>query len=124
MKFHENSQLETICDEAFSQSSIEIIVIPQKVASIGNDIFSDCRKLKRVAFTKNSQLNTIGDNVFSNTKIESLCLPSQVSNIGNDAFYNCDHLQIIEFSEKLDKNSVFDLNLNDCQDAIIMIHNR
>ena len=70
---------------------IEKIVIPNRVTSIGNRAFYDCRSLNSITFSNN--LTTIGASAFYGcTALNSVTIPSGVTNIGGSAFYGCFNL--------------------------------
>ena len=57
--------MKTIGEDAFYETAITSIEIPNTVTNIGNDAFSHCENLKTVKFQANSQLKTIGDYAFA-----------------------------------------------------------
>lgn len=59
VEFLENSNLQTICENAFSYSSFEAISIQSSVSCICQNAFSICRKLKKVGIPKDSNLKSI-----------------------------------------------------------------
>ncbi|XMB72031.1 leucine-rich repeat protein [Mycoplasmatota bacterium WC30] len=81
-----------IGDNAFSNSSIESIVIPANVTRIGNGAFFFSRDLISVTFREGSQLEVIEDNGFYFTHIRSIVLPDTVTSIGVRAFADCRYL--------------------------------
>lgn len=51
--------VETVCDEAFANSSIKEIVFPKNVTSIGSRVFMNCKELVSAIF---ENANTVLDN--------------------------------------------------------------
>ena len=116
LKFEENSNLETIGNEAFSScngftgeliipNSVTSIgneafsscngftgelVIPNSVTSIGNEAFSSCNGFTKLKFEDDSNLETIGNYAFWQMNFaDSLVLPASLKSIGSSAFqYN------------------------------------
>lgn len=67
---------------------------------IGNDTFTDSKKLKKVSF---GNLELIGDRAFKNcTSIEKIIFPKSMKNISEDAFYGCTNLKEVEFLGELE----------------------
>ena len=92
LTFEDNSQLETIGNNAFGSCNFTgELVIPNSVTSIGNDAFGNCNNFTSLSFEDNSQLETIGNSVFSSCYgfTGDLVIPSSVTSIGDNAFYNC-----------------------------------
>lgn len=77
----------------FAKTSIETIVIPSSVSTIGIKAFYNCDNLKKIEFSKNSQISQIDNFAFSsNVKLESIKFNSSAvgcsCNIGKGAFFN------------------------------------
>ena len=95
-------------DKNFSWSNLEILDIigerrsssvnlsPDKTYKcIGNDVFSDAKKLKEISFGK---IELIGDRAFKNcTSITKLVFPETMKSISEDAFSGCINLKEVEF---------------------------
>ena len=101
IEFSQDSELDSIGKEAFTNSSIESIAIPSQVKEIKESTFYECNNLKTVKFTENSQLSLIENHSFASTAIEKVSLPIQINEIGEFSFYSCKNLKEI----KMDKNS-------------------
>lgn len=99
IEFSEDSELNSIGEKAFFQSSISKISIPNHVLQIEDQAFSCCRNLKTVTFSKKSELEIIGKNSFLFTSIEKVSIPSHVKQIGQQAFSRCKNLETIEIPE-------------------------
>ena len=77
--FAENSQLNTIGDDAFYFCGrLTTIAIPASVTTIGNNAFIQCRTLERVTFADHSK----------------------ITNIHDDSFAQCDNLTTVEISKE------------------------
>ncbi|KAK8843557.1 hypothetical protein M9Y10_024614 [Tritrichomonas musculus] len=97
--FSEDSQLESIENDAFSDSSIESIIIPKGVVNIGECAFMNCSNLKNVYFSKHSKLRVFRKSSFLFSSIEYICIPSHVMKIEKHAFSGCRNLKKIEFEK-------------------------
>lgn len=64
--FPENSKLQIICQNAFSRSNINKIIIPSSVTEIENWAFDQCEKLKTIEISEDSQIRSIGERSFRN----------------------------------------------------------
>ena len=81
----------SIGDEAFNFSSIESIVIPEGVKSIGISAFEDCHSLKRVDIS--SSVTSIGFRAFCECDmLESIKIPDGVKEISRETFLSCSSL--------------------------------
>ena len=78
-----------IGDSAFYKSdSLEAIVIPDGVLTIGNHAFEMCLRLIDVTLGEN--IRFIGDNAFyKNDSLEAIIIPGEVMVIGDHAFEMC-----------------------------------
>lgn len=78
--------------------SIESIVIPASVKTIGNLAFNGCINVQTLTFADNSELTSIGNSAFNNLRnITSVSMPSTVATIGSNAFNGCAKLLSMEF---------------------------
>ncbi len=91
-----------IGDNAFEDSNLTSITIPNTITHIGNRAFSNISSsyydsdLKTIIFEENSRLTYIGDEVFYGCdSLTNITIPDSVTSIGNSAFYNCDSLTSI-----------------------------
>ena len=85
--------VKSIYNEAFWNSSITSIVIPDSVTSIGNSAFGNCSKLTSIEIP--DSVTSIGERAFSNcSSLTSVTIGDSVTSIGYYAFYNCDSLTI------------------------------
>ncbi len=123
---------QVICDEAFDiGGSLQSVVIPDSVTSIGNSAFSWCESLQRVKLP--ASLTEIGTNPFSNcpclkvelavgsafriinnllinsdgvlisclNNSENIMIPKSVTSIGDDAFFGCWSLRSVVIPESV-----------------------
>ena len=87
VNFAENSQLQTICSQAFRGcNSLTNISLPASLKTIDTLAFAECEKLAVINFAKNSQLQTINYQAFSMTGITEIVFPASVEHIGTYAF--------------------------------------
>lgn len=74
--------------EAFFQSRLTNIVIPNTVTNIGDDAFTDSANLTSIAIP--SGVASIGESTFDAcASLASVTIPGSVTNIGNSAFQDC-----------------------------------
>lgn len=71
--------LKIIGDNAFAESSITEIVLPSTVTDIGDNAFKDSA-LESIEL--NEGLKTIGDSVFAGTGVKDICLPESIEKCG------------------------------------------
>lgn len=81
------SDLESIGDGAFSGASISTINLSNKLTSIGEYAFADCKYLTRVKVPKS--IETIGDFAFYDCKSVDISNTPALKTIGNDVFGTC-----------------------------------
>lgn len=84
--------LSILPDSLFQENnSIQKIVLPNTIESIGNYTFKECVNLQTIRLPQN--LKRIGKKAFANcTSIQSIHIPSKVDYIGSHAFRNCSML--------------------------------
>lgn len=80
-------------------TSITSIVIPQGVATIGQNAFYGCENLATVTFP--STLTRIEGGAFSYTALTSLHLPDGVEFIGHSAFRECNVLETVTMTDSV-----------------------
>ncbi len=82
--------------------SLETVVIPSTVKSIGVYAFYGCN-IKNLTFTDGETELTIGDRAFSKTLLEDIVLPGRLKTVADYAFTSLTSLKNITFSEKIEK---------------------
>ena len=83
-----NGDVTKIGEEAFFDSTLTSIVLPNSVISIDDDAFNNCGKLTNVVIPEN--VISIGERAFSFCyKLTSVTIPDNVISIGIDAFRSC-----------------------------------
>ena len=87
--------------QAFSNcSSLVSIEIPNSVTNIGNSAFQSCSGLTSVIIPES--VTSIGESTFKDcTGLVSITIPESVTSIGNSAFQNCESLQSIVLPNSL-----------------------
>ena len=92
-----------ICPLMFSQmTSIEEIVLPNTVTSVGEQAFYGCNSLNTVVIPDG--VVSIGNSAFIGCeKLHSLTLPANLEEIGYYAFENCSSLESIVIPDKVKK---------------------
>ena len=94
------SSVEYIGDYAFSQSTIEEIVIPGNVKEMGADVFFACDNLKKVTIEEG--IEKIGGGIFREcSNLESITLPREIHEWDTTcAFCRCESLKNIQLPQK------------------------
>ncbi len=80
-------------------TSLESIVLPSGITSIGGTVFMGCTNLQTVEFL--STITSIGSRAFQNTGITDITLSSSIS-IGEQAFMGCTSLNTVTFTGTAD----------------------
>lgn len=80
---------QSIGNNAFLNTALSAIVIPQDVISIGVYAFASILPLSSIVFEENSQLQSIGSEAFSNLPLlENMTIPQSVIDLGHHLFRN------------------------------------
>jgi hypothetical protein len=82
----------------FQYSSIQSVIFPSSITSIGNYTFSDCSNLTSIDLSVYPNLTTLGNNVFEYSSIQSVKFSSNITSIGNYTFYGCSKITSIDLS--------------------------
>lgn len=86
-----------ILQNAFCETDIESVSIPDSVVDIGIGAFSHCTNLTSV--TLGNGVRNIASNAFFNCpQLTEITIPSGVRSIGDSAFYNC-HIIMVNISD-------------------------
>lgn len=93
-------------DIEYYNSSVEEIILPEGLTTIGENAFWGFTALERINIP--STVETIGSGALSGTKIRELVIPGSVKSIAAGAFDRCSQLSSISF-----ENSSVDLKLGD-----------
>ena len=88
-----------IGDYAFESSTLERIILPDTVLSIGDGAFQWCFSLTEI--TLPDSLISIGSNVFVDVSLSQITLPGSLVSIGRGAFNYCQSLTEITLPESL-----------------------
>lgn len=97
-EFAQNSELQIIGKNAFTETILNRIFIPQHVVKIDSFAFYRCKKLQSFQFHQNCELRIIGKSAFMCSSIPSIRIPSTVTQIMDNAFSDCG-LKTIVFPE-------------------------
>lgn len=98
--------VKTIPVGCFYYSSLEKIVIPESVETIGESAFTGCNHLKSIVIPEN--VKTIGAYAFSCSGIETAAIPSTVETVGDGAFSGCKSLYSVEIGTSSVGTSMFE----------------
>lgn len=80
---------------AFFETGLRNIQLPEKLTLIGGGAFCNCKNLKQVQLPP--QLKELGDGAFFNCEnLTQIQLPSQLNKLGGDAFRDCTSLDKID----------------------------
>ncbi|MGN0814530.1 MAG: leucine-rich repeat protein [Candidatus Coproplasma sp.] len=89
-----------IGENAFANSSVTDVYIPEGVVYIGKCAFTWCENIKKIELPKNLQL--IEDLAFANcTSLEEIVVPDSVKFIGESAFHACSAMKKAKLSSSL-----------------------
>lgn len=80
---------------AFFETGLRNIQLPEKLTLIGGGAFCNCKNLKQVQIPP--QLKELGEGAFFNCEnLTQIQLPAQLNKLGTDAFRNCTSLDKID----------------------------
>ncbi len=103
----------SIGENAFCNSSIQYVTLPQNIVKIPDFCFKDS-SLKEIQM--NDEITEIGKYAFENTKISTLTLPSELITIKDNAFCSCQNIRYVKFNDKLEE--LGDRAFNYCSNLI------
>jgi hypothetical protein len=95
--FESNSHLTRIERSGFSSSSLQSILIPSNVETLGSKCFSFCFSLSSITFESNSCLTRIESEAFSYLSLQSILIPRNVEIHGSKCFSSRELLSSIAF---------------------------
>lgn len=98
IQFPQDSEIQFIGKEAFSNSSIKSITIPRKVKIIEEKTFENCLYLTNVEISEDSELYSIEKKAFSSTRIQYLFIPSKFERLDEKWCKNVFYLNDIKVS--------------------------
>ena len=88
---------------AFFETGLRNIQLPEKLTLIGGGAFCNCKNLKQVQLPP--QLKELGEGAFFNCEnLAQIQLPSQLNKLGGDAFRDCTSLDKIDIPAGLKQN--------------------
>ncbi len=87
----------TINNEAFKDTSIESVTIPNSIKIIGDRAFIDIKSLTSINLNEESNLENIGNSAFYGTSIKNIIIPKNVKIIQAGAFNNINKLKSVIF---------------------------
>ena len=94
------SKITKIGDKAFNSSTIESIIFPETLKTIGKSAFATCIHLNKIEF--NNNLTEIGEEAFGSCNtLSTVKIPNSVKTIGKSAFANTDNLSSVTLPEGL-----------------------
>ena len=86
--------LTKIKDEAFYNSGISELILPDTMKEIGVDAFYNCDSLMTLKF--NEGLETLGYGAFRySANLNNIILPPSLTNMGEKVFYGCTKLRVV-----------------------------
>ena len=114
-----DSKIRKIWREAFKQSNISSVTIPNEIFVIETEAFASCYNLKQITWSNNIRtidtqafyncvslkslpsipsLKTIGEQAFEGcTSLSNVTIEDKCASVGRQAFYNCTSLESITF---------------------------
>lgn len=92
------NSIRIIEDEAFRQSGIENMYLPNSLIKLGTGVFAESKYLNRL--TLPPKINTIPDYLFYDCKaLSSIVIPGNIKEIGEKAFLGCEALSTLSIPE-------------------------
>lgn len=112
MKNFEFTSTETTCEiTGIKDRTVQKVIIPYGVTSIGVNAFYDCSYLERIVIPET--VTNIGGYAFYNcSSLERIVIPENVTNIGEYAFYNCSYLESVVIPDNV--KTVGDYAFGEC----------
>lgn len=92
--------IRTIGEDAFSNSDVEEVELPEQLTTIGKNAFAWCNKLRQINLPET--LTLIDDGAFASCRaLEKIALPASLLYIGADAFRACSGLKEIQLPQSV-----------------------
>lgn len=88
------NQVTAIGEDAFYETALISVVIPDGVKRIERSCFNGCSKLENITLPQ--EMEYIGDTCFQNTAISQIILPEGITIIGNCMFWECTNLEYVK----------------------------
>ena len=102
---YQGKPVTSIYDNAFEDTYITYIEIPNSVTSIGGSAFRECNSLTSIEIP--NRVTSIGNYAFSwCNSLTSIEIPNSVTSIGDDAFRGCSSLTSVVFEENSKLTSI------------------
>lgn len=83
----------------YSKKTLQKIILPDNLGTIGSNAFAYCSNLKDITFPKT--LVTIEYHTFYQCGLSEVTLPDNLKDIGDGAFYECYNLKKVNFPDSL-----------------------
>ncbi|MCF0206586.1 MAG: leucine-rich repeat domain-containing protein [Bacteroidales bacterium] len=94
--------VKTIEKEAFSQSAVKEVIMPNSVTELGVAAFKYCTRLEKISLP--NSLSTIRLETFMGcSKLTSFEFPNSVKNLENFIFYWCDNIEFISVPNSVEQ---------------------
>lgn len=100
----------SIGKDAFAESGLVSVLIPDSVTTIGEMAFSMCRNLQQVKI--GTGVTSIGKSAFTETAVSEVVIPDGVENIGDSAFRKCANLRKLTIGTNV--QSIGNLAFDEC----------
>lgn len=92
--------LQSICDNAFTGTSIQNVALPNSLTTIGLGAFKNCKQL--ISLQNSNNVLNIPEQVFDGCiKLSSIHIGDKVETVSSQAFFGCISLENIEFTNAL-----------------------
>lgn len=92
----------TIGEEAFKESKLDLIALPESITKISDGAFEKC-SFGSGELVLPSHLESIGRNAFSQSGLKKIKLPDSVKQLGNGVFQYCSKLTEATLSDSLSR---------------------
>ncbi len=100
---------------AFNNSGLESVRLPEKVETIESSAFSYCKSLKEVVI--NQGVNCIGSGAFKGcSALEHIDIPESVDSIADDTYYGCSALTSVVIPDNVEV--IDDYAFKDCKQLV------